>query len=78
MSDYTPIDCGLHSQYELAVMRRRELRVCWREAGAGERMQVLMPVDLVTREGAEYLVVETREGDSLELRLDYILRAEPL
>lgn len=78
MSDYTPIDCGLHSQYELAVMHRRRLRVSWRDAAGDSCMQVLVPRDLQTRAGAEYLIGETLDGRRLELRLDHILRAEPL
>jgi len=78
MTDYTPVDCGLYSEYELAILRRRRLRIYWHEADGQARIDVLMPVDLRTRRGEEFLVLERADGQSTELRLDRIGRVEPV
>ena len=78
MTDYTPIDCGSYSQYELACLRRTWVRVAWRDPGGQLHLETLKPRDLVTRDHGEYLVAESRTGAMLELRLDYIHRTEPV
>ncbi len=72
MSDYTPIDCGLYSEYELAILRRRRLRIFWRDKDGLTRMDVVMPLGLQTRGGAEYLCAGDCAGHTLGLRLDHI------
>ncbi len=78
MTDYVPIDCGLHSQYELAIMHRQRLRISWRDAQGGTHVELLEPRDLLTRAGAEYLLADTPDGRRLELRLDHIQHTDPL
>ena len=80
MTDYTPIDCGKHSEYELAIMQAKRLRVSWRDAAGENHLGVLTPIDLVTRDHAEYLIARDADADQqqLEIRLDYILQAEAL
>ncbi len=77
MTDYTPIDCGLHSEYEVAILHRRKLRMSWRSE-QGDQVQVLLPKDLQTRNGEEFLIAEAADGELLRLRLDRITHAEPL
>lgn len=77
MSEYTPIDCGLYSQYELAILHHRRLRVSWRDP-AGAHIAMLTPRDLQTREGAEFMIAEDQDGQALELRLDWIQQVEEL
>lgn len=64
--DYRPIDCGLHSELELLAMRRQPVTLILRDGEAAGRV-----VDLVVRDGAEYLVLESAGGRS-EIRLDRI------
>jgi Rho-binding antiterminator len=78
MSDYIPIDCGLYSQYELAILHHRHLRVCWREPAGEVRIAMLTPRDLQTRAGAEFMIAEDQHGQPLELRLDWIQDTEVL
>lgn len=78
MSDddnYTPIDCGVYSEYEMAIMHRRRMRLHWQEADGIDHVESVMPLDLETRDKCEYLVAERRDGSTLQLRLDHILRA---
>jgi Rho-binding antiterminator len=77
-SDYIPIDCELYSQYELAIIRRQRLRVAWRDTTGNCYLQALLPVNLQTRDGAEFLLARTTRGKLLELRLDRIIASRPL
>ena len=76
MTDYTPIDCGQYSEYELAIMHRQRLRISWQEPGGQPHIEVFTPVQLVTRNHEEFLVVLGRDGRQLELRLDHIRKTE--
>lgn len=71
-TDYVPIDCGLHSQYELAIMRRQRLVLSW----AGESRSVdcctVTPLDLFTRQAEEFLRLRDEEGIEHTVRLDRI------
>lgn len=78
MSDdegYTPIDCGLYSEYELAVMHRRPMRLHWRDEAGTDHIEVVLPQDLRTEDKCEYLHAERQDGTTLRLRLDRIVRA---
>lgn len=73
MSDdiYIPIDCGLHSNYELLAMHRREVDVCW-DSASGMEEKTGRVVDVFTRNKAEYLRLLLAEGDIVDIRLDHI------
>lgn len=78
MSDYTPIDCGQYSDYELAILRKWKLRIGWRDALGLSHIEMLVPRDLQTRQGEEFLIAETLTGVRLEIRLDQITEAQRL
>ncbi|MGA7801462.1 MAG: transcriptional antiterminator, Rof [Gammaproteobacteria bacterium] len=78
MTDYRPIDCAIYSRYELAIMHRERLRVCWHGEDGMSHVETLRPRDLQTRSGAEYLIATGADDRRLELRLDRILEATPL
>lgn len=78
MSDYTPIDCGLYSEYELAIMRRKKLRISWLGDDGLAHMAIVTPLDLQTRSGAEYLIARDHAGNPLDLRLDCIQDMQPV
>lgn len=75
MTDYTPVDCGLHSSYELAIMQHRQVGLSWL-ADATVRTGTVLPTDLVTRNGEEFLRITRAGGSSLDIRLDHIRRLE--
>lgn len=78
MSDddnYTPIDCGLYSEYELAIMHRRPLRLHWQDEQGGDHIDHVVPQDLETADKREYLIAARQDGTTLRLRLDRILKA---
>lgn len=78
MTDYTPIDCALYSEYELNIVQGRRLRISWADEHGQLCLDVFTPQDLVTRDRAEFLVGNRADGTRLELRLDRIIRSEPL
>ncbi len=69
---YIPIDCGLHSEVEVAVLRQQPLVLRWQDASGAAHRARMLPVDVLTRNGAEYLLVEDHHGKRRELRLDRI------
>jgi len=65
VSDYRPIACSDHERLEFAALTKQWLDV--RVGGAARR---LLPLDVYTRDGAEWLLAETESGEQLTLRLD--------
>ena len=78
MTDYTPIDCASYSEYEAAIVQHRRLRLSWRQPDGQLRIEVVRPIDLETRHQEEFLRAETRDRNTVELRLDQIIKAEAL
>ncbi len=75
MSEYTPIDCGLYAGFELAILRRRRLRLTWRDGAGLTRIDTVRPLDLETRAGEEFLLIEDSAGRRVRIRLDRIARS---
>ena len=72
-NDYVPIACDAHSVLELLALRRRPVEIAYR-AVDGDRASVqARVVDLRTRDGAEYLEIETSSGSAESIRLDRIV-----
>jgi transcriptional antiterminator Rof (Rho-off) len=73
MSDYTPIDCGIHDHLELTAMRRVPVTVQFVDARgdrgtvSGVRLETIRVTD-----GAEYGVFVSEAGGRTEIRLDRI------
>ncbi len=66
MSDYQPIACVDHERLEFAALTKQWLQV----VVDGGAMQRLLPLDVYTRDGAEWLKAQTESGEVLTLRLD--------
>jgi len=71
--DYVPIDCGLYSEYELAIMHRDRLRLGWRDSDGNVHIGIVTPTDLHTRDGAEFMIVTGQDGETTAIRLDRIM-----
>lgn len=76
-NDYTPIPCGLYSEYEVAILHRTPLHLSWRDEHGAEHNERLIATDLQTRNHCEYLIAENHEGKPRELRLDQIISHIP-
>lgn len=76
MDKYQPIACGLHSQYELAIMHQQAIQLRWQEADGSVHNEKLQPLDLIAQQGEEFLLAETDDGIPRKIRLDRILKHE--
>lgn len=72
MTDYKPIDCGLHDQLELFVMRKKPITINWHEPGHERKVIELLPEDIFTKNHEEFLVARNTQGTTQTIRLDYI------
>lgn len=73
MSDYKPINCGLHSELELLAMRRKLVRLEVMLENDQKQEISGRVLDVYTREGAEYLQMMGKQGQTIKLRLDRII-----
>lgn len=62
---YQPISCAQHERLEFAALTRQWLDVC-----VGGETQRLLPLDVYTQDGAEWLKAQTEGGERVTLRLD--------
>lgn len=75
---YKPISCDLHSQYELAIMHKNTLCLTWLEEGEAVTKTDITPLDVQTKNKAEFLIAKTPEQDELVIRLDHITQMHVL
>lgn len=76
-ADYRPIACTLHDRLEAACLRRRSIAIAWRDADGLNHSAIVIPRDVRSRPGAEYLVAD-HDGEKLEIRLDRLVRFDNL
>lgn len=69
---YQPISCELHSQYELAIMHKNKLQLSWHSHGQIITETNISPLDVNTKNKAEYLIAVTTDNKNLCIRLDHI------
>jgi Rho-binding antiterminator len=73
---YQPVACAFHEGLEFAVLRRQSLRLRYVE-GAVEIEAVVLPLDVATHDGAEWLTFQAESDASQVIRLDAIVCAQP-
>ena len=76
MSAYQSVSCGLHSEYELLAMHRSRVKLTCVSDDGSAQMVVGRVKDVVTREQAEYLVLEAAGAETMAIRLDKIQQLE--
>lgn len=69
---YQPVSCDLHSQYELAIMHKNKLYLGWLEEDQLVTETNITPINVLTKNKAEYLIAKTAEHKNLCIRLDHI------
>ena len=62
---YAPIPCAQHERLEFAALTKQ-----WLDVKVDGVAQRLLPLDVATRDGAEWLVAQTERGERATLRLD--------
>lgn len=75
---YYPIECGLHSEYELAIMHKVKVILSWGEPDQPIQMKTVEPIDLVVRGKQEFLKARTSNNNMIEIRLDKIVEFKPI
>ncbi len=78
MKPYHPISCALHSQYELWIMHADNIVIDYRQADAEDCQVSGIGIDLMTRHGEEFIVVQATDDSSVTIRLDHIITAKSL
>jgi Rho-binding antiterminator len=73
MTDYIPIDCGMHSELELAILKRARLHLVWRDADGITHRETVTPTGLGTDNHEEYLQALDKRGTAYRIRLDWIV-----
>lgn len=73
---YRPISCDVYSELELAILRRQSLHIIWHEANVSFT-RTLVPIDLETQAGREFLHYRFPTGEVGRIRLDHIDRVGP-
>ncbi len=78
MNEYQPVDCNFHSELELAIMHKKIFKISWNKQGEkndekNDLAQMCKPIDLVTRNHEEFLIIEDQESVRSEVRLDHIM-----
>lgn len=73
MAEYHPISCVQHERLEFSVLRKISLQLEYRQ-GSETIRQTVMPLDVGTRRGAEWLTFRVSgTGEVIEIRLDCII-----
>jgi len=70
-TDYQPIPCVQHERLEFSVLLKIPLRLEFVEQGE-HRHEKVLPFDVNTRNGAEWLKFRREDGSEMEIRLDAI------
>lgn len=78
MTDYRPVACEIYAELELAILRHKRLRLVWRDCDGTHHVATLRPKDLLTRQHEEFLISEDSEANLVEIRLDRIVRFDPI
>ncbi|HEX9813065.1 MAG TPA: hypothetical protein VGA88_13395 [Burkholderiales bacterium] len=73
---YRPIACDVYSELELAILHRQRLHVVWHEENVSFT-RTLLPLDLETEAGKEFLHYRFSTGEIGRIRLDRIDRVGP-
>ncbi len=56
--DYRPIACGIYSRLEVAILHHTPIGCTWTDTEGRRHEGGLLPVDLYSRDHAEYLLAE--------------------
>jgi len=67
LSDYRSIACADHERLEFAALTKQ-----WLDVSVDGVAQRLLPLDVYTREGAEWLQARNEAGETVTFRLDVL------
>lgn len=73
---YQPISCDTYSELEVAILHRQRLHLTWSDGNVCYT-QTVLPLDLQTQAGEEFLHIELTTHERTRVRLDRIQRLTP-
>jgi len=73
---YHPINCDLHSEYELAIIHKLMLQLAWTDETGQQNIGKVMPLDLKARDKQEFLIGQSNDGEIHYIRLDKISHSD--
>ena len=76
-TSYQPISCANYDQYEIAILHGSKMHLTW-QADNVIYDQIVTPLNLRTAHGEEHLILRLVSGETAEVRLDHIRRAQIL
>lgn len=71
-TDYQPVACSLHDEFEIAIMRKQPISISWKTAEGSDQRALVDVKDLLVKNHEEYLLFETPDGELVEVRLDRV------
>ena len=74
-NQYQPISCELYSEYELAIIQHKKIKLVWKENDR-HCIGLVMPLDLITEDHQEFLIAQDQHKQLLRVRLDHICSQE--
>lgn len=77
-TSYTPIECGLHSEYELAIMHKTKCEISWKDSDKATQAMKARPIDLIVKDKQEFLKIKSDKNEIMEIRLDKIIYMKAL
>lgn len=69
---YVPVSCGFHSEFELLIMHHSRIKLSWRDEQNTLHTATVIPKDIRTKAGEEFLLVTDDENQQHQVRLDRI------
>jgi len=78
MNDYVPIACIEHERLEFAVLRRQKLVLQVLDDSGNFSTLSVLPIDVATRDQAEWLTYRDDSGAVGVVRLDRIQLTKPV
>jgi len=70
---YIPVECGLHSQYELAIIQRSRQQISWLDEQNVRHCANGYASALFIKDKQEFLTVKLLDNTAHTIRLDKIL-----
>lgn len=71
-TQYQPIACSLHDEYEIAIMHKKPVLIAWLDDKGKRHKEVVLAQDILVKDKEEFLVAKTQDSRELCLRLDKI------
>lgn len=73
MTAYSPIDCAIHDEYEIAIMRKQLILIRWLDDSEQWQQDRVLASDILVKDREEFLIAKSQDGIEHCIRLDKII-----